>query len=181
MGFIKADCIMPGIKSTLLILSTLFLVLFPPAVSLAEGFDSIIERGASLARAGRHPEAVEAFTEAIGLNPSSAEAYYMRASSYTAEKSWGSALLDLNETLRLDPKHVKAYIARGTVHATIGDNRKALRDFDEAVRLDPKNVLAYRVRGGCPLKRRGLRGCFTRLQQGHRARPWLRRGIQQPR
>lgn len=127
--------------------SLLLFILIPSLTVAEDGFTGFLERGKALSRAGMHEEAIEAFTGAIKLNPASAEAHYLRGSSYASLLKYGSALLDLNEAIKLDPKSVKAYIGLGIVHESLGDGKRAVRDFDEALRLDPKNAAAYNGRG----------------------------------
>ena len=82
-------------------------------------------------------------TEAIRLDPKSADAYNRRAAAYYRKRNFDQAIADYSEAIRLDPKSIGPYIDRSNTYGIKGDWDKAMADATEAVRLDPKSAMAY--------------------------------------
>jgi tetratricopeptide (TPR) repeat protein len=92
-------------------------------------------------------EAIKKYTEAIGLDPSYAIAYYGRGSAYLEMGRLDEALADFNEAIRLDPIYRKPYIGRGDVYWQKRDLTSALADYNRAIDMEPKLPDAYTRRG----------------------------------
>jgi eukaryotic-like serine/threonine-protein kinase len=98
-------------------------------------------RGRGLARAelGRYPGAIEDFTRALELKPTSAVQAY-RGWMHLAVDAHKMALRDFELAINLDLKNGDAYSGRGFVHASQGRYREATRDAAEAIRLGPPSA-----------------------------------------
>jgi serine/threonine protein kinase/tetratricopeptide (TPR) repeat protein len=97
-----------------------------------------VYRGRGLARAelGQYPGAIEDFTKAIELHPTSAVQAY-RGWMYQAVDAPKLALRDFELAIELDSKNSDAYNGRGLVRARLGRYREAIQDADTALRLGP--------------------------------------------
>ena len=115
-----------------------------------EAFDIYLEtgkplesvyRGRGLARAelGKYPAAIEDYSQALELQPTSA-VYAYRGWAYLLCDSPKLAERDFQLAIDLDPKNGDAYNGRGFVEATQGKKREAIRDADEAVRQGPPSA-----------------------------------------
>ena len=82
------------------------------------------------------------FSEAVRLDPKSANAFYNRGRTHKAKGDLGRAVADFNEAIRLNPEHVAAFGARGLVYRDKGDYDRAIADYSEAIRLDPDDAVA---------------------------------------
>lgn len=91
--------------------------------------------------------AIADYSEAIRLDPSSAETYFLRGFTRRDKDDWKGAVVDYDEAIRLDPRHANAYATRGNARRMLGDLPGARADADEAVRLDPQNLLGFNNRG----------------------------------
>jgi tetratricopeptide (TPR) repeat protein len=105
-----------------------------------------LARGAYFQSKDDRPKAVEAFAEAIRLNPELAEAYFERATTYSGFDHFQKALADYTRVLELyakqgqHPGNVAAvYKLRGTLKHYQDDLEEAITDFSEAIRLQPAN------------------------------------------
>jgi tetratricopeptide (TPR) repeat protein len=87
------------------------------------------------------------YTEAIRLNPDSAEAYYNRGATRGDKGEMEGALQDYSEAIRLKPDFSEAYTNRGEARSEQGEMEGALQDYAEAIRLDPDSAVAYNNRG----------------------------------
>lgn len=113
---------------------------FIDPLGLAEKFK---QEGNQLAKAGRHQEAIEAFTKAIKLRPTFDVPYINRSYSYLELKQFHNAIEDCNKAIELNTKYDWAYINRGVAHAKLNKHEPALTDYKKALELNPENSLTY--------------------------------------
>jgi len=91
--------------------------------------------------------AVDAFADAIHLDPLNDAAFLHRGYCYHQLGDDAAAVADFTQSLTLQPDNSSAYVARATANAATGQRAQALNDADEAIRRDPKNTEAYLLRG----------------------------------
>ena len=87
--------------------------------------------------------AVQAFNEAIQINPNLADGYTNRGASYNDLGQYQRALQDLDEAIKLKPEMALAYVNRGNSYGNLEQFQMAIEDYDEAIRLDPRLALAF--------------------------------------
>jgi len=85
--------------------------------------------------------------EAIKLDATKPNSYFMRAAAYEAKKDYDKALADLDEAIRLDAKHGDYYLLRGNVYRDKGDLDRALVEFKGEVELGRRASIGYSPRG----------------------------------
>jgi tetratricopeptide (TPR) repeat protein len=117
-----------------------------PAQAIAgkTSFDS----GKALLEKKEYDKAINAFTDAIRLDPNDVAAYFNRGLAYDNQHKFDEAIRDYTEAIRLDPNDVAAYYGRGLAYYKQHKFDEAIRDYTEAIRLDPNDVAAYVNRGG---------------------------------
>jgi eukaryotic-like serine/threonine-protein kinase len=114
-----------------------------------------VYRGRGLARAelGQYPGAIDDFTKALELHPTSAVQAY-RGWTHLVVDAPKLAQRDFELAIKLDPKNGDAYNGRGYVRATMGRHREAVQDAGEALRLGPTSPRllfnAGRIYAQCP-------------------------------
>lgn len=96
---------------------------------------------------GKYDEAYADTSEALKLNPESADAFKLRGMIDISREDTGSALNNLNKAIRLNPNDPESYLNRGIVRKATNDFEGALKDFDIAIKADPNNAFAYCQRG----------------------------------
>src|SRR5258708_24740674 len=106
-----------------------------------------VSRGAVFEKKGDSDRAIADFSEAIRINPRSADAFFIRANAYSRAGDFDRASADYNETIRIDPNHAKSYDGRGFAYYRKGEYDRTIADENEALRLDPKYANAYNNRG----------------------------------
>ena len=114
------------------------------------------DRGMIYFEEGDYRKAIEAFDEAIKLDPQDAIAHYNRGVAYNLLGQsqrvssnlnlYERAIQALNEAIRLNPQ-AEAYYNRGVAHRKLGQYELAIEDYDEAIRLNPQYAEAYYLRG----------------------------------
>ena len=131
-------------------------------------------RGNNHLRAGNYDGAIQAFTEALRLDPNHAAAYYERGLVYARKGEYDRARIDFNKLLELgwdvevlpklpdspqstatprldtrnhDSNDAITYYERGLAYARKGEYDRAIQDYDQAIRLDPNLAGVYYLRG----------------------------------
>lgn len=100
----------------------------------------------------RWPAAVDAYTQALALDPSNAtynaRLYGNRAAAYIKLSNYGAAISDCNSTLAIEEENVKAIARRAQCYVALGgvDNlEQGVRDYETAKRLvaDPATLRKF--------------------------------------
>jgi tetratricopeptide (TPR) repeat protein len=90
--------------------------------------------------------AIAELDEAIRLDPTRANSFFMRGAAYEAKGEHDKALTDLDEAIRLDPTPGDFYLMRGIVYNQKGDLDRAIAELDQKVKLDPESTQGYSKR-----------------------------------
>lgn len=88
---------------------------------------------------GNCDAAIAAFTRALELDPSFAEAFNNRAFTFMVKKDYKNALPDLDRAIQLRPNYVNALMNRGDIYNYYYaiDRKLALADYDRVLALGP--------------------------------------------
>ena len=112
----------------------------------------IANKGTAYAQKGELDKAIQAYTEAIRLDPSLAYAYCCRGIAYGDKRTYGKAIEDYTTAIQLDSRLVQAYYNRGQVYLIQGHLDLAISDFTQAAKVDPTFSRAYSGRGKAHLR-----------------------------
>lgn len=104
-------------------------------------------RGAGYLSLRNYTDAIKDFTQAIEINPLSANAYASRGQAYNGLGKHEMAINDINKAINLNPEDPNCYNNRGDVYSNIGNFSQAINDYNKAIGIDPKNEVAYNNRG----------------------------------
>ena len=91
--------------------------------------------------------AIEAYSQAIDLNPDFAEAYNNRGNVYRATGDLVAAFADYNKAIDLDSEYAIAYNNRGVAYRNTGDLVAAFADYNKAIDLATEDAGVYYNRG----------------------------------
>jgi tetratricopeptide (TPR) repeat protein len=105
------------------------------------------DRGMAFNSNSNYVLAIEAFNEAIRLNPNYAEAYVGRGQAYRDIKDNDRAMTDFGRAIQINPNYSEAYAYRGYVYLDKGDYDQAIADFNTAIRSLPDWTWLYSYRG----------------------------------
>lgn len=95
-------------------------------------------RGFAYLKQREYDRAIQAFTEALRLNPHDTLAYvsYLsRGLAYRLKGEHDRAVRDLDQALRLDPHDADTYLGRGLAYARQGEYARARSDYNQALAL----------------------------------------------
>lgn len=108
------------------------------------------ERGKDLSLRDHDDEAVEAFKQAVNLEPDYAEAFFRLAYSYTAlgkkdeaKDAFEKAAKAYEKFVRKNPKNARAHFNMGLAYSKLLKPEEAVKAFKQAVKLEPENGEFY--------------------------------------
>ena len=92
-------------------------------------------------------DALEAYEQALRLDPNNAQAYTFKGMALSILGRNQEALTAFEQALRLDPNNAQAYRFKGVALINLGHNQEALTVLEQVLRLDPNNAQAYTSTG----------------------------------
>ena len=145
-------------KQTGLTLSNMIAGPFPPSrenrAQMIRGREAAYSgMGQAYHRLGQDIAAVEAYNQAIAIDPNDPNAFAGRGEVLASQRLYDQAIADFNVATGLDPTHSRAFASRGIVEYELGRNEAALSDLDRAIAIDPKYAKAYSYRGAAHARR----------------------------
>jgi tetratricopeptide (TPR) repeat protein len=93
--------------------------------------ESLTVGGVAYKYLGQYERAIEAFNQAIRLNPELADAYYNRGTAYGVLGRYQRAIEDFNQAIRLNPELANAHYNRGTAYGVLGRYGNAANDYNK--------------------------------------------------
>lgn len=91
----------------------------------------------------RYDDAIVQFTNALGLEPSNPDYYYVRGQAYEKLSKYAEAKADFEKALVFAPKDVDAMISLGAVSNKLGKYDEALKVLNHVSTLDKRNSKVY--------------------------------------
>ncbi len=105
--------------------------------------EEYLDRGISLSEQDEFVAAIEAYTQAIKIDPANALAYYNRGLAFYHLRNQAAALADFNKTIELRPDVAIPYRKRGLISLYLQNYQGALADFEQAAQLTPDDPNVY--------------------------------------
>ncbi|XP_030643573.1 uncharacterized protein ttc6 [Chanos chanos] len=91
-------------------------------------------------------QAVDAFNNAVKVNPSYADAYHQRGLCRMRLQQ-PKSIQDFKHALLINPNLFQVYLSRAAFYGASGRYSKAILNCNEAIQIQPKSVRAYLYRG----------------------------------
>lgn len=113
----------------------------------SQAVKELIERAELAAGTGRNAVAIEALSQAIGVNPDDARLFRLRGDVYVRMGENANARADYSLAIQTDPNDAELYNVRGYFLMTHGAAGSAAEDFEKAKSLNPKLAIAWNNRG----------------------------------
>lgn len=104
------------------------------------------DRGSQLAQEQQWQPAIDAFSEAITLEPKRSEILVNRAVARQKLADWSGAEADCTAAAILNPEDTRAFLQRAIARAELGKNEDAFADASRAVRMEPENAQGVFIR-----------------------------------
>merc|ERR1712054_474387 len=97
------------------------------------------EKGNSLFKEQKFPEAIKCYTESIRRKPDDPRVWSNRAACYTKLTALPEALKDAEKAIEIDPTFVKAYTRKGHAQFFMKEYEKAMATYQQGLDKDPNN------------------------------------------
>jgi tetratricopeptide (TPR) repeat protein len=94
-----------------------------------------------------YTKAVEAYKQAIHINPNDAIAYNNLGGAYMNLRLFKDAIEAFKQVIRIDPNNPGIYQGLGVAYYNFGLYKDAIEAYKQAIRIDPNNPTAYRFLG----------------------------------
>jgi tetratricopeptide (TPR) repeat protein len=107
----------------------------------------LINRCAEWPEKQENDKAIEDCSQAIQLDPTSAEAFGNRGHAYYSKGQYDRAIEDLIQAIQLNPNDADLFNNRGLAYNDKGQNDRAIEDFNQVIRLNPNDADAFYNRG----------------------------------
>ncbi|KAJ7124756.1 cytoplasmic protein [Mycena crocata] len=98
------------------------------------------QSGNTLMSSKQYDQAIEAYTQAIAIDPANAIYYSNRAAAYSSKGDHLSAVGDAEQAIAVDPKFIKAYSRLGHAQYSLADFPAAADAFQRGLKLDPTSA-----------------------------------------
>lgn len=112
-----------------------------------DAVEQLLQRATAAAQVGQNATAIEALSQAIGLNPGDSRLFRRRGDVYAAIGENANARADYSLAIQTDPGNAELYNLRGYFLMTHGAAAASVADFDKAVELNPQLAQAWNNRG----------------------------------
>jgi tetratricopeptide (TPR) repeat protein len=125
-----------------------------PAVGTSLTAGDWSNKGSSLEKLGRFPEAIACYNRALQLDPRLDSAWFNKGVGLFASGLVNEAIECYEQALRLNPKAEQAWSNKGVVLKSLGKTEEAIGCYDRALQLNPRYPNAW-VNKGVVLKAMG--------------------------
>ena len=109
-------------------------------------------RGTALNGLEKYSAGIDSLSEAIRLDPKSAQAHNNRGFALRRQGRVGEAIADFTTAIEENPKYSLAYLNRGYAHKVQGEYESALKDYNIAIDLAPGDP-QFRINRGVLLSK----------------------------
>jgi len=113
----------------------LVFLLLAPGAGEAQDLQTYIDQGIQHSQAGRYPQALQAFDQALKLKPKDPALITFKGIVYYAQGKNDQAMQLFEEALRLNPNFGRAYYQRGMIYQNQEKFDQALADLTKAKSL----------------------------------------------
>ncbi|PCJ58154.1 MAG: hypothetical protein COA79_14135 [Planctomycetota bacterium] len=105
-----------------------------------------MERGTKYKEGNKLQKALECYSKAIELDPSSGIAYNNRGILHNKLGEYEKGVKDYLKAIQIDPKDVAAHSNLGSTYLSLNKFSDAIQEFNNVLKIDPKDIPAYNNR-----------------------------------
>lgn len=106
-----------------------------------------VNYGNQLWRMGLTDAGIQAFDEAIKIQPDFYPAWYLRGLALIENQEYPEALTSFDRVLKLEPKFLQVWAERGKVLAELGEYSKAVNSIEQGIKSHQKNLMFHWLHG----------------------------------
>ena len=94
--------------------------------------------GIAYFKAGQSAKAIEAYQQALRINPEHAEAWNNLGLAYAEAGQFAKAIEATQQALRINPEYADAWSNLGVTYDAVGQSAKAIEAYQQALRINPE-------------------------------------------
>ncbi|GAB6036322.1 hypothetical protein JCM15519_08810 [Fundidesulfovibrio butyratiphilus] len=114
--------------------------------------EKLFEKGMELGRSDKYNQAIDAFSEAIKLDPNNGGYYSGRGHANFMSQHYDQALQDYNKALSFNNDDSLALVMRGHTNLKLSKFNNAIQDYNKALKLGYGDADLYKGRGSAYAK-----------------------------
>jgi tetratricopeptide (TPR) repeat protein len=118
-----------------------------PSLRNPKNLGDLVASGNAWLAQKEYDKALDAYNEAIRLDPNYAPAFAGRAQTWARKHYRDRELADISMAIKLDPNNAAYRLARGQSWSAQGRHDRAMADYDEAIRMEPNDPAKWVSRG----------------------------------
>jgi len=122
---------------------------------------------------GNYMKAIEAYKQAIRIDPNDATAYHNLGLSYNKLGLYEDAIEAYKQAIRIDPNYATAYSYLGNAYNNLGLYKDAIEAHKQAIRIDPNDAAAYNNLGNAYANLKRYKDAIEAYKQALRIAPDL--------
>ncbi len=104
-------------------------------------------KGVALAKEGKFKKALQAFENAIKIDPKFAEAWHNKGVALGRLGKHEKALQAFENAIKINPKFAQTWHNKGVVLGELGRHYEALQAYEHAIKIDPKDTQTWYNKG----------------------------------
>jgi len=125
----------------------IFALLLVPVVGQEKSASDWNDEGTNLTHSGQYDDAVNAFNEAIDMDPSFAEAWCNKGIALDELGKHDEAIDAYDEAIKINPQLIGAWYNKGITLDEQNNHEGAIEAYDEAIKIDPRFAEAWTNKG----------------------------------
>lgn len=136
-------------KTIMKLIYPLFILIIAIAApsTCQENAEEWLERGNELFSQGDYEEAIEAYDEALRLDPENPVAWSNKGTALINQRRYEEAIQAFDEVIRIDPELASAWSYKGGALHELGEYDEAIVALDQAIGLEPENGSIWSLKG----------------------------------
>ncbi len=108
--------------------------------------NSYFNKGVELCESGNYKEGINAFNQAIQLDPNDDDAWCNIGWAYNQLKEYDMSIEASNKAIQINSNNERAWFNKGGALGMLGKNEEAIVALDEALRINPNYIDAKQAR-----------------------------------
>ena len=113
----------------------------------AQSITNWICKGNILYHQNKYNEAIQAYNEAIKIDPQNASAWNFKGYALDRQRKYDEAIKAYDRAIEINPQYVNASIHKGIILYHQNKYDEAIQAYDEAIKIDPQNASAWNFKG----------------------------------
>ena len=134
-------------RSALFVVTVIALIAVLSFPTGASEYLELVNKGNTFAGVGRYQEALNAFDNAIEIDPNNSEAWVGKGEALRIIGRNQESIDAFNKAIEIDPNNAFAWRSKGIVLTALGRNQEAITAIDRAMELDPNYLDALQFKG----------------------------------